>query len=238
MACFMRCSKNCRIVSNNRGQTCDVSKRRRLRLHDVGQYVRVAFFSDTPCLPQVIKQTRGEPRGAVRRLLAPALLALMIVGLSACSASEDRPQLELSDASIVPDGDGAILNVDLRFQPSAVQLDALEHGVPLILNLRVSDNRGSTQASTQLGLRYFPLSRRYQLRLGTDGDRSFALRGYLLDSLQRLRLPLPHDPCARAGQCRVEARFDYSRLPGALRLPALLRTQWRVPVAKTEAVRL
>lgn len=170
-------------------------------------------------------------------VFAPGLLVLAVIMLSACSASEDRPQLHLSRASIATEGRGAMLDVDLHFQPSALQLEALEHGVPLILDLRVSSGRGAPVVSTQLGLRYFPLSRRYQLHTGAVGDRSFALRGYLLDALQRLHLPLPHDPCVGVGPCQVEVRLDYSRLPGALRLPALLRSEWRVPVARADVVR-
>lgn len=189
------------------------------------------------------RQMRGRlgltPRGLARWcsvVFAPGLLVLAVITLSACSASEDRPQLDLSRASIASERSGATLNVDLHFQPSALQLEALEHGVPLILDLRVSSDH-SAPVSMHIGLRYFPLSRRYQLHTGTGGDRSFALRGYLLDALQRLHLPLPHDPCVGVGPCRVEVRFDYSRLPGALRLPALLRSQWRVPVARAEVIR-
>lgn len=169
--------------------------------------------------------------------LMGALLLLAMLFLVACSAAPDRPQLAVSQARLVPQGDGVSLDVNLRFRPSPLQLDALDHGVPLILELRVNGDAGGQAFSRQLGLRYFPLSRRYQLHMGSGTDRSFALRGYLLDALQRLHLPLPHDPCAGASRCRVEARLNYSRLPGALRLPALLRPQWRVPVAHAEVSR-
>lgn len=172
-----------------------------------------------------------------RRPLTGAALLLATLVLAACSAAPDRPQLDLSQARLVSRGTGVALDVNLRFRPSPVQLDALDHGVPLTLDLRISGEKGGQALSRQLGLRYFPLSRRYQLHMGSGTDRSFALRGYLLDALQRLHLPLPHDPCAGASRCRIEARLDYSRLPGALRLPALLRPQWRVPVAHAEVSR-
>lgn len=169
--------------------------------------------------------------------LTGSVLMLAVLSLTACSAASDRPQLAISQAHLVGQGEGVALNVDLQFRPSPLQLDALDHGVPLTLDLRVSSEKGGPVVSRQLGMRYFPLSRRYQLHMGSGVDRSFALRGYLLDALQRLHLPLPHDPCAGASRCRVEARLNYSRLPGALRLPALLRPQWRVPVAQAAVSR-
>ncbi|MGB8635389.1 MAG: DUF4390 domain-containing protein [Rhodanobacteraceae bacterium] len=182
----------------------------------------------------MIATTASHAHGVTHRLAAlgaPGLLGLVVIALSACSAGGDRPQLDLPRASIVTQAGGVALNLDLRFRPSTVQLDAMDHGVPLNFTIRVMGDGGAPAVSTGIGLRYFPLSRRYQLHLGAGDDRSFALRGYLLDALQRLSLPLPHDPCPGSGACRVEARLDYSRLPGALRLPALLRPAWHVPVA-------
>lgn len=151
--------------------------------------------------------------------------------LAGCTASSDAPQLELTRASVVQRGNVTELDAAIDFRPSAVQLDALDHGVPLSLRVRVSGAAGQAQTA-RVVLRYFPLSRRYQLHAEPGGDRSFALRGYLLDALQRLSLPLADNPCAGDGECRVEARFDYSALPGALRLPALIRSSWRVPDAQ------
>ncbi len=182
----------------------------------------------------MIAISASHAHGATRRLVAlrgPGLLGLMLIALSACSTGGDRPQLDLPRAGLATRTGGVVLQMDLRFRPSSVQLDAMDHGVPLNFSIRVAGDGKAPAVTTGIGLRYFPLSRRYQLHLATGEDRSFALRGYLLDALQRLSLPLPHDPCPGSGTCRVEARLDYSRLPGALRLPALLRTAWRVPVA-------
>ena len=151
--------------------------------------------------------------------------------LGGCAASPGAPKLDVTRASLVQRGGATELDVAIMFQPSAVQLDALDHGVPLSLRLRVSGDGTAAPQTSRLVLRYFPLSRRYQLHTEPGGDRSFALRGYLLDALQRLTLPLAHDPCSGGGGCRVEVRFDYSALPGALRLPALIRPSWRVPDA-------
>lgn len=162
-------------------------------------------------------------------------MLLVAVVLAACGQSGERPQLRLAAASIVQTPQGSELHADLQFRPSVVQLDALQQGVPLTLRVRVT---GATRESAQLirlTLRYFPLSGRYQLRVQPGGDSSYALRGYLFDALQRLRVPLSHDPCAGSDRCRVEAGLDYAALPGALRLPALLRSAWRVPQTRIEA---
>ncbi|MDN5924848.1 MAG: DUF4390 domain-containing protein [Xanthomonadales bacterium] len=162
--------------------------------------------------------------------LAGLLLACALLG--ACHAANDaRPQLVLTAAHIERSAAGTWLRAAIDLRPSDVQLDALQHGVPLTLQLSV---RGADAAAAKvaLTLRYFPLSRRYQLRVEPgEHDRSFALRGYLFDALTRLRVPLPHDPCLDAAACRVQVRFDYAALPGALRLPALVQSAWRIAPA-------
>lgn len=159
-----------------------------------------------------------------------AVLMLACVSLGGChGAGADSPHLSIAQAQIVRSGDDVWLRAGIDLRLSGVQMDALEHGVPLVLRMNIAGDSASPAAQLALTLRYFPLSRRYQLRItpGED-DRSFALRGYLFDSLARLRVHLPHDPCAGATRCRLRVDFDYAALPGALRLPALLESSWRV----------
>jgi hypothetical protein len=92
------------------------------------------------------------------------------------------------------------------------------------------------RAEQRIELRYFPLSRRYQVR---DLDaavevRSFPTPGYLLASLNAMRLPLPagfatleHDAAVRVG-----VELETSSLPGALRLPALFEPAWQLSSAE------
>ncbi len=93
------------------------------------------------------------------------------------------------------------------------------------------------RASEQhIELRYFPLSRRYQLRdLDATADvRSFATPGYLLAGLNSLRLPLPaaFASLARGTTVRVDAGLETAALPGALRLPALFEPAWQLSAAE------
>ena len=135
---------------------------------------------------------------------------------------------------VVQDG-VARLDLALDCKLSGPMQDALDHGIPIPL---VVDVRGAVaaRAKARIELRYFPLSRRYQLaENGRDDERGFATRGYLLAALGSLRLSLP-DAFARLpsdAPLRVSAALDPSELPGALRLPALFEPAWRLSAAET-----
>jgi hypothetical protein len=158
---------------------------------------------------------------------AAALLATLALG--ACAARGEAPRLGIDAANVVDDE----LNLAASFRPSATQLQALEQGVPLGLVVRVRDGAAAPR-DIRLSLRYFPLSRRYQLHVDGGEDTSYALRGYLFAALENLRLPLPRGYCAASVRCRVELGFDYAALPGALRLPALLQADWRTRTAHAD----
>jgi len=160
--------------------------------------------------------------------------ATVAIVLAACSAGGDDAPLRISSAKI----DQGVLTARLHWQPAEVVLDALDHGIVLdfVLELRAygSAHFGwrDTLASAQrhIELRYFPLSRRYQLRdLDRGETRSYAARALLTAALEDLRLELPPDwPRAAAVGYSLSIDLDRDRLPGALRLPALLRSEWRL----------
>jgi hypothetical protein len=114
--------------------------------------------------------------------------------------------------------------------------DALDHGIPLTFRIRVDAGRWrwlpSANSEQRIELRYFPLSRRYQLRdLDAQADvRSFATTGYLLAALNSLRVPLPvaFATLPRDTPVRVGAGLETAALPGALRLPALFEPAWQL----------
>ena len=116
-------------------------------------------------------------------------------------------------------------------------LDALDHGIPLTLELDLTrERRGVLGWQVQrrelhrLELRYFPLSRNYQLRdLDRATMRSFGVRAAALAALSRMELPLA-EASMRAvvpERQRLRIRLDGTALPGALRLPALVDPAWR-----------
>jgi len=154
--------------------------------------------------------------------------------LAACAAAGDAAQLRVRSANV----NQGVLTARLQWQPSDAVLDALDHGIVLdfIVDLRAYGptrlgwRTTLARAERHIELRYFPLSRRYQLRDLDRGDtRSYAARSLLLAALEDLRLELPdawQRSAAREFVLRID--LDRDRLPGALRLPALLRPDWRL----------
>lgn len=132
--------------------------------------------------------------------------------------------------------DGGVLAARLEWRPDARVLEALDNGIALQFDVRVTAQHAASAPwrpplATQtrhLQLRYFPLSRQYQLRdLDLDQARSFAARALALAALEDLRLPLPAWQAPHADRYRFEIALDRDALPGALRLPALFLPAWR-----------
>jgi len=155
--------------------------------------------------------------------------------LVACAASSGTSaSLGIRSADIVQ----GVLTARLQWQPSAAVLDALDHGIVLefVFDLRAY---GAAQfgwrdtlarSERRVELRYFPLSRRYQLRDLDRGEmRSYGARSLLVAALEDLRLDLPAswNPAGARGYT-LSIELDRDRLPGALRLPALLRSEWHL----------
>ena len=112
--------------------------------------------------------------------------------------------------------------------------DALDHGIPLTFDIGLRRRALAAMPATRntrVELRYFPLSRRYQLReVGNEDLRSFATPAYLVAALGRCvchcRRSSP--TCRRRRRCRFPRALDPAALPGALRLPALFEPAWRL----------
>jgi hypothetical protein len=122
-------------------------------------------------------------------------------------------------------------------------LDALDHGIALDFALTLQAQTPAwlgrhhtlLHSERHLQLRYFPLSRQYQLRDLDLGDtRSYPSRTMLIAAFEDLRLQLPPEWNATAGNSigaqRYELHIELQRdnLPGAMRLPALLLSDWRL----------
>ncbi|HET6604702.1 MAG TPA: DUF4390 domain-containing protein [Xanthomonadaceae bacterium] len=108
-------------------------------------------------------------------------------------------------------------------------LEALDRGIPLRLGYRVHwcAEGGRAPESRVLEMRYFPLSRHYELREDHSGSRrTFARRSALLAALDRVRLSLSPPPGCGA---RIAVALDLTSLPTPLRFPAFLEpSQWRL----------
>lgn len=175
---------------------------------------------------------RWKKSRSILFLIAAAVLAM------ACARRDDGARLKVREATV----SGGVLSAQLDWQPNDVLLDGLDHGVPLVFEITlVAQAPGSFGWQASLAsqrwrreLRYFPLTRQYQLR---DPDRprdatqtrSYPVRAYLIAALSDLRLPLDAQMAAAAAQ-RYVLRIDLERdsLPGALRLPALIDADWNL----------
>lgn len=178
-----------------------------------------------------------------RDLRRPALAAALRIGIAAiglllagCGWLEHQVpgRIEVRSAQLVSQDGSARLDLALDCELSGPMQDALDHGIALTLAIDV--RAGDARTQPRIELRYFPLSRRYQLaENGREDERGFATRGYLLSALGSLRLALPaefaHLPAATP--LRVSVALDPASLPGALRLPALFEPAWRLSSAET-----
>lgn len=163
------------------------------------------------------------------RLWTSAISILCGIALAACARAPGA--LSVRSASI----DGGVLSARLDWQPDASVLAALDHGIVLDFVVSVAARDAGLFAATpaaqrrHVQLRYFPLSRQYQLRdLDLAQTRSFAARALALAAFEELRLPLPGWDARTAQRFELDIALDRESLPGALRLPALLQPAWHL----------
>lgn len=169
---------------------------------------------------------------------AVLLAALAVFALAGCDAiRQQKPgSLVVRNARLVAGAGAPMLELGLDCRFSGPVQDALEHGIPITLQIDLKAGRWP-RAQTQtrrVELRYFPLSRRYQLReTGSAEPRSYATPAYLVAALGALRFDLPSSfaELPATTPLQVSARLDPAALPGALRLPALFEPAWRLVAA-------
>ena len=170
-----------------------------------------------------------------------ALGLAALAALGACARGEDAPQLRIDAARLEHRADGPWLVANVNWTPSAEMLEGLDHGIALTLDVDVAALSSvplawlhpQARSTHRLELSYSPLTRQYQWRgLARGGLRSYALRSAALSALERMEVPLQKDFPADAPQLLLEVDLDTDALPGALRLPALVRGPWRQPSAR------
>lgn len=177
-----------------------------------------------------------EAQIQMRRQYFHPLLLLLCALLAACSAivQQTPGSLTVRTATVAANGAAALLELGLDCHLSGPMQDALDHGIPITLRIDVRAGRWPrtlASATQRIEMRYFPLSRRYQLRVTEPDDvRSFATPAYLIAALGSLRLGLPgaFANLPATTPLRVSIEIDPAALPGALRLPALFEPAWRL----------
>ena len=177
-----------------------------------------------------------------RSLASVALIGACLLAGCGALAQQQPGKLAIRAARLAPAADAPVLVLSLDCRLSGPMQDALDHGIPLTLLITVDAGRwnfvrSDAHAERRVELRYFPLSRRYQLRdldTATADVRSFATPGYLSASLNSLRLPLSpaFASLPQGTRMHVDAGLETAKLPGALRLPALFEPAWRLAAAE------
>jgi hypothetical protein len=177
-----------------------------------------------------------------KKLINPLFIVALATTLCACSRDSQSP-FAVRSASI----DHGTLAAQLDWRPSALMLDALDHGIALDFEVTVEAQGAAWlgwraqigHASWRRELRYFPLTRQYQMRdpqkdaTYAGETRNYPARASLIAAISDLRLDLPTDWIGATEANAVERytlRIDLQRdnLPGALRLPALIDADWRL----------
>jgi hypothetical protein len=183
----------------------------------------------------------SEPRTRAGCAHRRAWLFAAIVLLSGCGTllQQTSGTLGVRNAQLLTVAGSAVLELGLDCRLSGPMQDALDHGIPVTFAIDVRAGewpRTRARATRRVELRYFPLSRRYQLReADTDDVRSFASQAYLVAALGSLRLALPATfaQLPTGTTLHVQAAIDPAALPGALRLPALFEPAWQLASADT-----
>ncbi len=130
---------------------------------------------------------------------------------------------------------GDTLLTQIVWQPDAHLLDALDHGIPLDFDFTLSAQREVVfglhttldKQHRHVQLRYYPLSRYYQLRdLDLNQTRSFPVRASALAAFEEMRLPLSNWNARRVDRYRLDVAMNRAALPGVLRVSSLVRPEW------------
>ena len=182
-----------------------------------------------------------------KKAISTLLLAAFATAACGCGR-QAQPAAFAIRSAVVEHGS---VSAQLDWHPSALMLDALDHGIALDFEVRIE-----AQGPSRLGwradlgnahwrreLRYFPLTRQYQMRdpdqdsAHDEDTRNYPARALLVAAISDLRLDLPANwlPATKVGTVdRYTLRIDLQRdnLPGALRLPALIDADWRLSTGK------
>ena len=152
----------------------------------------------------------------------------MVLLAAGCSSGESPQRAQLSSVRAISGGiSGAELDIVQRLRFSEPMLAALDAGIALPLDYRIDACDGRERSLHRIDLRYAPLTRRYEMRLGSGEARRFVRRSALLAALDRIQLPLEStDSLNCSGTLEMSLRI--AGLPAPLRIPAMLQPdQWR-----------
>ena len=169
-------------------------------------------------------------------------VALVLLGsllLAACQQSQQSFGFEIRQVEVRPGPAATIVRIEQDLQLSNQAREALDRGVPLVLNLRArirtTDGKALGQ-SRYFRLSYSPLSDHYQLEsFGPESSSSPSSGPESVHTFPRLRHALAKlstsefqfSAASHPAMVEVRSRLDNSKLPPPMRLPAWFSRQWR-----------
>lgn len=162
------------------------------------------------------------------------LAALFLVVVSACA---ERPQgglLEVRQVEARWNNGQMRVSIGQSISLSDEARRALEHGVPLTIEVELVLRDAQTQTrvdrhNAAYEIRYLPLSERFQLAGNEDGDiRTFPRLRHALAELGSLNLSF-ETGALPSGEYELLARsfLDKRKMPPPMRLPALFSESWQ-----------
>jgi hypothetical protein len=170
------------------------------------------------------------------RLSQWCLLFLLLYAFEALGADYG---FLIKRAELIPAGETYVLNADVDYRFSQSAIEALEHGVPLslVVKLKISRHRDYWLDETILSerrrfrIRYHPLAKSFQLIYEASGTpQNFAGLSALLDAMGEIRgwrvLPVDRLEKGQEYWASLSVSLDIEALPLPLRPVAYISPSW------------
>lgn len=163
-----------------------------------------------------------------------ASLCSAAVLLCACAQPADDYGFRIREVLLKP----GYQKISARYRQDLVlsrdAVEALEHGVPLTVQLQMELRDANTltllaDESHRFVIRYRPLVQRYEISgPGAGNPRTYPRLRHVLKELATIDLELKTGPLVPGKyEFRGRTRLENTRLPAPMRLPALFSNQWR-----------
>ena len=179
---------------------------------------------------------RCQLKGSTRAWL-PALLLLV----ASCPVTADDHKFVVRSATSIVSGNVVRVDADVDFELSDTAREALESGVPLVLEIQIQVlrqrkwlwDRPAAEVLQRNRIQYHALSQRFVVvNLNTGVQGSYRYLSSALAAVGRLRdFPLLDRQLLRADtryKARLRARLDIESLPTPMRLWAYTASSWRL----------
>lgn len=179
-------------------------------------------------------------RAAVIKPKGILTVLLLLMMISDPVASDPPTGIFIEKAQLEHKGDRYSLSADLEYRFPEVALKALNEGIPLEFNIRLTLERKGFlgipftvfEDTRHIQLRYLPLGKSYQIAdLGTGAIQSFTSLMDVLNTLRRIRgweIQSPETAQRKDLSACLAFRFDIEALPLPLRIEAYASPNWRI----------